>query len=114
MYTLRDLVEIDKRFQNSVNLQLDLENDRKLNGYIPTRSSLTILSRYVDAVLKEQGFCRISRSTIINLKHYVRYIPDKSTILLHNNTRVAISRRYVTDFKKGLHAYQIGILNNGI
>lgn len=56
MYTLRDLVEIDKRFQNSVNLQLDLENDRKLNGYIPTRSSLTILSRYVDAVLKEQGF----------------------------------------------------------
>lgn len=56
MYTLRDLVEIDKRFQNSVNLQLDLENDRKLNGYIPTRSSLAILSRYVDAVVKEQGF----------------------------------------------------------
>lgn len=66
------------------------------------------------AVLKEQGFCRISRSTIINLKHYVRYIPDKYTILLHNNTQVAISRRYVTDFKKEFHAYQTEILNNGI
>ena len=33
MKRLKDFVEIDKRFQNSINLQLDLQDDTKLESY---------------------------------------------------------------------------------
>ena len=45
MKRLKDFVEIDKRFQNSINLQLDLQDDIKLESYIPTKSSLLILQK---------------------------------------------------------------------
>lgn len=38
MSQLKDFIEIDKKFQNSINLQLDIDNRKKLNSYIPTRS----------------------------------------------------------------------------
>ncbi len=47
---LRDMVEIDRRFQNSVNLQLDIDNQKKINSYIPTRSSNIILEHYLSNV----------------------------------------------------------------
>ena len=47
MKRLKDFVEIDKRFQNSINLQLDLQDDTKLESYIPTKSSLLILQKYL-------------------------------------------------------------------
>lgn len=50
MSQLKDLIQIDKRFQNSINIQLDLENEEKLNSYIPTRSSLSVLERYLTHV----------------------------------------------------------------
>lgn len=56
MYLLKELVEIDKRFQSSVNLQLDLDNDIKLNSYIPTRSSLVILKEYLETVKNSKSF----------------------------------------------------------
>ena len=42
MSRLKDFINIDKRFQNSINLQLDIQNKNKVDGYIPTRSSINI------------------------------------------------------------------------
>ena len=59
MSQLKDLIQIDKRFQNSINIQLDLENEEKLNSYIPTRSSLSVLERYLTHVQKNQDKANI-------------------------------------------------------
>ena len=40
---LKDLVKIDKRFENSVNLYLDLDNREKRDNYVYTRSSQRII-----------------------------------------------------------------------
>ena len=40
MNKFKDFIEIDKKFQNSINLQLDIDNLSKLNSYIPTHSSI--------------------------------------------------------------------------
>ena len=47
MSQLKDFIEIDKKFQNSINLQLDIDNRKKLNNYIPTRSSINILNGFL-------------------------------------------------------------------
>ena len=54
MKRLKDFVEIDKRFQNSINLQLDLQDDTKLESYIPTKSSLLILQKYLKSVMGQE------------------------------------------------------------
>lgn len=61
MFQLNGAVEVDKRFQNSINLQLDIENTEKLNSYIPTRSSVKILKTYLQAALGETK----NRATIL-------------------------------------------------
>jgi len=61
MYQYKDLIEIDKRFQTSVNLQLDICDDTKINNYIPTRSSLKILLEYLESILGK----RQERATIL-------------------------------------------------
>ena len=40
---LLELIKIDNRFEKSVNLTLDLYVQDKIDGYIPTRSSVNIL-----------------------------------------------------------------------
>ena len=40
MNKFKDFIEIDKKFQNSINLQLDIDNLSKLNSYILTHSSI--------------------------------------------------------------------------
>ena len=40
---LKDLVQIDNRFEKSVNLLLDLNDKKKVNAYILTRSSINLL-----------------------------------------------------------------------
>ena len=47
---LVDLVKIDNRFEKSVNLLLDLNDNQKINLYIPTRSSVKIIKEYLDEV----------------------------------------------------------------
>lgn len=47
MSQIRDYIEIDRKFQNSINLRLDLENEQKINSYIPTKSAISVLSRYL-------------------------------------------------------------------
>lgn len=45
----RNLIKINQNFRKSVNLQLDLGNEERVMGYIPTRSSAVILRRYLEA-----------------------------------------------------------------
>ena len=52
---LVDLVKIDHRFEKSVNLLLDLNDESKLKLYIPTRSSIKLLSEYLKEVSTFSG-----------------------------------------------------------
>ena len=45
-----ELIKINKRFQNSVNIRLDLKDDEKIKQYIPTTASLEMLDHYLDNV----------------------------------------------------------------
>lgn len=49
---LSQLVEVDNRFQNSINLQLDLNKKDKVLSYIPTKSSIEILDKYIKNICK--------------------------------------------------------------
>lgn len=51
---LRDWVKIDRRFQNSVNLYLDIDNTVKIDSYIYTRSSGRIIDYYMENVNKNR------------------------------------------------------------
>jgi len=48
--TLKEGITINSHFQNSINLSLDLNHMEKVEDYIPTRSSLAILEKYLDYV----------------------------------------------------------------
>ena len=52
---LSDVVSVDSRFEQSVNLMLDLNNEKKIEGYIPTRSSVNILQTYINDILDTNG-----------------------------------------------------------
>lgn len=52
---LSDLVRIDNRFERSVNLLLDLHNEEKLRLYIPTRSSVNLITTYLREVTGFHG-----------------------------------------------------------
>ncbi len=41
-----ELIQTNRNFQKSVNLQLDLGNYERIGSYIPTRSSVAVLDRY--------------------------------------------------------------------
>lgn len=49
--TLQEGIEINDKFQNSINLSLDLNHMEKVDSYIPTRSSLKVLEEYLDHVI---------------------------------------------------------------
>ena len=49
----RNLIHINRNFQKAVNLQLDIGNHGRIENYIPTRSSMLILNRYLRAVMGE-------------------------------------------------------------
>lgn len=54
---LKDLVQIDSRFEKSVNLLLDLnqQGQKKINAYIPTHSSVNLLKRYLGEIKEFTG-----------------------------------------------------------
>ena len=52
---LKDLVQIDNRFEKSVNLLLDLNDKKKVNAYILTRSSINLLKDYLREVTGFSG-----------------------------------------------------------
>lgn len=54
IHQLSELIEPNSWFQSSVHLQLDCENGEKVIGYIPTRSSVQILKRYLRSINGEK------------------------------------------------------------
>ena len=52
---LVDFVKIDHRFEKSVNLLLDLNDESKLKLYIPTRSSIKLMTEYLEEVNSFSG-----------------------------------------------------------
>lgn len=54
MHKLSDIIKIDRRFQNSINLRLDLDNGEKIAAYIPTRSSLVVLNEYLTHITENR------------------------------------------------------------
>lgn len=50
MKQLMNLIQINNSFRKSVNLQLDLGDYERIGSYIPTRSSIAILQRYLEGV----------------------------------------------------------------
>ena len=52
---MKNIVKIDTRFQKSVNLALDMGDMERVNQYIPTRSSVTILKQYLETIRSRQG-----------------------------------------------------------
>lgn len=58
---LLELIKIDNRFEKSVNLTLDLYVQDKIDGYIPTRSSVNILDSYINEVRSFRG----NRATVL-------------------------------------------------
>ena len=59
MNKFKDFIEIDKKFQNSINLQLDIDNLSKLNCYIPTDSSFLVLDVFLNNVLSDRDKANI-------------------------------------------------------
>ena len=58
---LTDLISIDNRFEKSINLLLDLNNEKKVGDYIPTRSSVRLLCEYLSETINYTG----SRATAL-------------------------------------------------
>lgn len=58
---LTDLVSIDNRFEKSINLLLDLNHEKKVSDYIPTRSSIRLLKEYLSETITYTG----SRATAL-------------------------------------------------
>lgn len=58
--SLNEIVTLDGRFKNSINLQLDLYKTHKALGYMPTKSSLDILNSYFLNILNKKD-----RATIL-------------------------------------------------
>ncbi len=54
-YLLKDIIKIDSRFERSINLSLDLNDPKKLDSYIPTRSSIAIIASYLENTLTNTG-----------------------------------------------------------
>lgn len=50
MPKLSEVISVNNDFKNAINLYLDLNNIEKISSYIPTKSSIDILSQYLNAV----------------------------------------------------------------
>ncbi len=50
---LNEVINIDKRYQNSINLKLDAGKNEFIEQYIPTQASLRILFRYLQDIYEE-------------------------------------------------------------
>ena len=69
-----DLITINKNFQSSINLELDLTNEKKIEEYIPTTDICDVIKKYIKSVL---GISKDKATTIIG-----PYGKGKSFVLL--------------------------------
>lgn len=61
MCDFREIVQINKKFQKSINIRLDNNQPEKIAGYIPTRASVQVLKIYLKQFVNEGGM----KSTIL-------------------------------------------------
>ncbi|MDE6313405.1 MAG: hypothetical protein K2M46_07245 [Lachnospiraceae bacterium] len=47
MQDLREFIQVNEKFQKSINLRLDYNRQEKIAGYIPTKASVQVLSAYL-------------------------------------------------------------------
>ena len=52
---LSDIVKLNSNFKNAINLYLNLNKQDKIENYIPTKSSLAILKRYIESVQQNKN-----------------------------------------------------------
>lgn len=50
MSTLNSYIKLNAEFRSSINLYLSLNKEDKINSFIPTKSSISILETYLEAV----------------------------------------------------------------
>ena len=55
MHPFNEILQIDKKFQKSINMRLDYNQKDKIKSYIPTRASVHILKTYLQEFVKEKG-----------------------------------------------------------
>lgn len=60
MSNLKEYIKVNDNFKNAINLYLNLNKRDKILSYIPTKSSTSILSDYIDSVIRN-----IEQSTIL-------------------------------------------------
>ena len=55
--SLRDIIKFNNSFKSAINLYLSLNKAEKIEGYMPTKSSIAFMSQYIDAIIenKEQA-----------------------------------------------------------
>ena len=51
---LQELITINKRYQDSVNIRLDLQDNEKIMHYIPTSASVRVLVHYLNNIQKNE------------------------------------------------------------
>lgn len=71
-----EILKINPIFQNSINLQFDINSEVKINGYIPTKEACSILRLYISSLLDDG--CRNDRATVL----YGPYGKGKSFLVL--------------------------------
>lgn len=52
--SLRDIIEFNSNFKTAINLYLSLNKPDKVLGYIPTKSSVSLMREYAEAVLEDK------------------------------------------------------------
>lgn len=75
----------------------------KDNKIVSSRRSLKSWLGELEAL----DFCPVSRSTAINLRHYVR--ADEKKVYLHQNTALSISRRFQPILREKYDAYMLHV-----
>ena len=50
-----DFIKVNKNFQTSINLELDLNSEKKIGEYIPTRDICDVLKRYIKGIITSNG-----------------------------------------------------------
>ena len=86
-----DFVGTDSGFQASVNLQYDLNSESKIESYIPTRQSVDILKRYLNAVCND-NFNEDNATVLIG-----PYGRGKSHLLLILSAIISKGASFVSD-----------------
>lgn len=55
MRDFKKMIKVNKQFQKSINMRLDLNAEEKINSYIPTKASVTVLKEYLQQMNKKMS-----------------------------------------------------------